>query len=50
MKASRHPRSGWWLRNEVVAAYDEMKEHPERGVSAEAVRARFAAKLTEKRR
>ncbi|MBO0731166.1 MAG: type II toxin-antitoxin system ParD family antitoxin [Acidimicrobiaceae bacterium] len=39
-----------WLRNEVVAAYDEMKEHPERGVSAQAVRARFAAKLTDKPR
>jgi putative addiction module CopG family antidote len=36
-----------WLRTEVVAAYDEAKAHPERGVAADEVRARFAAKLNQ---
>lgn len=39
-----------WLRSEVVAAYDELNEHPERGLPAHAVRARFAAKLTDRDR
>jgi putative addiction module CopG family antidote len=33
-----------WLSTDVVAAYDDMKAHPERGVPADAARARFAAK------
>ena len=38
-----------WLRTEVVAAYDEMKAHPERGIDAATVfadlRTHHAAKL-----
>ncbi|MBH0619357.1 type II toxin-antitoxin system ParD family antitoxin [Salmonella enterica] len=38
-----------WLRTEVVAAYDEMKAHPERAIDAATVfaelRAHHAAKL-----
>ena len=38
-----------WLRTEVVAAYDEMKAHPERGIDAATLfadlRAHQAAKL-----
>ena len=30
-----------WLRTEVVAAYDEMKAHPERGIPADQVMARL---------
>ena len=32
-----------WLRNEVVPAYDAMKANPERGLSADEVRARIDA-------
>lgn len=32
-----------WVRNEVVAAYDEMKADPSRGLSIEQVRASLAA-------
>ena len=33
-----------WLREEVVAAYDEMKAHPERGISAEDMAERMRAR------
>jgi antitoxin ParD1/3/4 len=32
-----------WVRNEVVAAYDEMKADPSRGLSIEQVRTSLAA-------
>ncbi|QHW27799.1 type II toxin-antitoxin system ParD family antitoxin (plasmid) [Rhizobium leguminosarum bv. viciae 248] len=34
-----------WLRDEVVATYDEMKAHPERALSVEEVRRRLDARM-----
>ncbi len=39
-----------WLRTEVVATYDEMKAHPERGIPAEEVRANFERLYAERRK
>lgn len=33
-----------WLSTEVVAAYDDLKAHPDHSVPADEARARFAAK------
>ncbi|MGO7531449.1 ribbon-helix-helix domain-containing protein [Rhizobium leguminosarum] len=34
-----------WLRDEVAPIYDEMKAHPERGLSAEEVSRRLDARM-----
>ncbi len=34
-----------WLRNEVVAAYDEMQKHPERGIPIDEAFKRLDARL-----
>ncbi len=39
-----------WLRTEVVATYDEMKAHPERGIPAEEVRANIERLYAERRK
>lgn len=39
-----------WLRTEVVATYEEMKAHPERGIPAEEVRANIERMYAERRR
>lgn len=39
-----------WLRTEVVASYDEMKTHPERGIPAEEVRANIERLYAERRK
>jgi putative addiction module CopG family antidote len=39
-----------WLRTEVVATYEEMKAHPERGIPAEEVRANIERMYAERRK
>ncbi len=39
-----------WLRTEVVATYEEMKAHPERGIPAEEVRANIERLYAERRK